>query len=33
VIPQPHGDVDLGLPVLQTGQTTKKKISGSVRPK
>src|SRR5258705_185397 len=33
VIPQPHGDVELGLPILQTGQTTKKKISGSVRPK
>ena len=33
VIPQPHGDVDLGLPVLKTGETTKKKISGSVRPK
>jgi hypothetical protein len=33
VIPQLHGDVDLGLPVLQTGETTKKKISGSVRAK
>src|SRR3982074_3552764 len=33
VIPQPHGDVDVGLPVLKTGETTKKKISGSVRPK
>src|SRR5687767_2933104 len=33
VIRQPHGDVDIGLPVLKTGETTKKKISGSVRPK
>ena len=33
VIPQPHDDVDAGLPVLHTGETTKKKISGSVRPK
>ena len=30
VIPQPHDDVDLGIPVLKTGATTKKKISGSV---
>ncbi len=33
VIPQPHADVDVGLPVLKTGETTKKKISGSVRAK
>lgn len=33
IIPQPHEDVDLGIPVLKTGETTKKKISGSVRPK
>jgi ethanolamine utilization protein EutM len=33
VIPQPHDDVDAGLPVLHTGETTKKKISGSARPK
>ena len=33
VIPQPHSDVDLGLPVLHTGETTRKKISGSVRAK
>jgi len=33
IIPQPHNDVDVGIPVLKTGQTTKKKISGSVRPK
>jgi len=31
VIPQPHSDVDIGLPVLHTGETTRKKISGSVR--
>src|SRR5688572_32349366 len=31
VIPQPHSDVDDGLPVLHTGETTRKKISGSVR--
>jgi ethanolamine utilization protein EutM len=33
IIPQPHNDVDVGIPVLKTGETTKKKISGSVRPK
>lgn len=33
VIAQPHADVDLGLPVLHTGETTRKKISGSVRRK
>jgi microcompartment protein CcmL/EutN len=33
VIPQPHSDVDEGLPVLHTGERTRKKISGSVRPK
>ncbi len=31
VIPQPHDEVDQSLPVLKTGETTKKKISGSVR--
>jgi microcompartment protein CcmL/EutN len=31
VIPRPHGDVDAALPVLRTGETTRKKISGSVR--
>ena len=30
VIPRPHGEVDDGIPVLQTGETTRKKISGSV---
>lgn len=30
VIPQPHEEVDMGLPVLKTGATTRKKISGSV---
>jgi ethanolamine utilization protein EutM len=33
VIPRPHEDVDQGIPVLHTGETTRKKISGSVRPK
>src|SRR5437667_10282848 len=33
VIPRPHDDVDIGLPVLHTGETTRKKISGSVRAK
>jgi microcompartment protein CcmL/EutN len=33
VIPRPHTDVDDALPVLSTGETTRKKISGSVRPK
>ena len=31
VIPRPHADIDRGLPVLRTGETTRKKISGSVR--
>src|SRR3977135_4243801 len=29
VIARPHGEVDQGLPVLHTGETTRKKISGS----
>ncbi|HEX8475131.1 MAG TPA: BMC domain-containing protein [Pyrinomonadaceae bacterium] len=33
VIARPHGDIDKGLPVLKTGETTRKKISGSVRGK
>ena len=33
VIPRPHANVDRGIPVLRTGETTRKKISGSVRPK
>ena len=33
IIPRPHADVDQGLPVLKTGETTRKKISGSVRGK
>jgi ethanolamine utilization protein EutM len=33
VIPRPHADVDVGIPVLKTGATTRKKISGSVRAK
>lgn len=31
IIPRPHSEVDEGLPVLHTGETTRKKISGSVR--
>ena len=33
VIPRPHEEVAQGLPVIETGETTRKKISGSVRPK
>ena len=33
VIPRPHEDVDGAIPVLHTGETTRKKISGSVRAK
>ena len=33
VIARPHADVDIGLPVLKTGETTRKKISGSVKAK
>ena len=32
IIPRPHGEVDEGLPVLHTGETTRKPISGSVNP-
>ena len=30
VIPRPHSNVDEAIPVLHTGETTRKKISGSV---
>ncbi len=30
IIPSPHEEVDNGIPVLSTGETTRKKISGSV---
>src|SRR5438132_9348482 len=33
VIPRLHSEVDAGIPVLRTGETTRKKISGSVRAK
>jgi len=33
IIPRPHAEVDQGISVLKTGETTKKKISGSVRGK
>ncbi len=31
IIPRPHAEVDEGIPVVKTGETTRKKISGSVR--
>lgn len=33
VIPRPHSEVDEGIPVLKTGETFRKKISGSVNGK
>lgn len=33
VIPRPHREVDGGIPVLKTGETNRKKISGSVPEK
>jgi ethanolamine utilization protein EutM len=33
VIPRPHSEIDEALPVLHTGETTRKKISGSVPAK
>jgi microcompartment protein CcmL/EutN len=33
IIPRPHAEVDEGIPVLHTGETTRKKISGSVPAK
>ena len=30
VIPRPHEEVAAGIPVIETGETTRKKISGSV---
>jgi len=30
VIPRPHEEVEVGIPVLETGETNRKKISGSV---
>lgn len=30
VIPRPHNEVETGIPVVKTGETTRKKISGSV---
>jgi microcompartment protein CcmL/EutN len=31
IIPRPHEEVGRGIPVIDTGETTRKKISGSVR--
>lgn len=33
VIPRPHEEVAEGIPVIETGETTRKKISGSVSAK
>ena len=33
IIPRPHSEVEEGIPVLQTGETFRKKISGSVNGK
>lgn len=33
VIPRPHSNIDEAMPVLHTGETTRKKISGSVPPR
>ncbi len=33
VIPRPHEEVAEGIPVIETGETTRKKISGSVTGK
>ncbi|HEV7395927.1 MAG TPA: BMC domain-containing protein [Pyrinomonadaceae bacterium] len=33
IIARPHAEVDQGIPVLHTGATTRKKISGSVPSK
>ena len=30
IIPRPHSEVADGIPVIETGETTRKKISGSV---
>lgn len=33
VIPRPHAEVETGIEVVKTGETTRKKISGSVSAK
>ena len=33
IIPRPHSNIDDAIPVLHTGETTRKKISGSVPPR
>jgi microcompartment protein CcmL/EutN len=33
IIPRPHSEVADGIPVIETGETTRKKISGSVPEK
>ena len=32
IIPRPHSEVDEGIPVIHTGETNRKPISGSVNP-
>ena len=33
IIPRPHDEVEAGLSVVRTGETTRKPISGSVNPR
>jgi ethanolamine utilization protein EutM len=33
IIPRPHGEVDEGVPVLHTGETNRKPVSGSDPPR
>lgn len=33
VIPRPHSEVEEGVPVVRTGETNRKPISGSVNPR
>ena len=33
IIPRPHNEVDEGVPVLHTGETNRKPVSGSVPPR
>ncbi|MGH9755483.1 MAG: BMC domain-containing protein [Blastocatellia bacterium] len=33
IIPRPHNEVDEGVPVLNTGETNRKPVSGSVPPR
>jgi microcompartment protein CcmL/EutN len=33
IIARPHAEVEEGIPVIETGEPTRKKIAGSVRPR